>query len=349
MSCRGAISTTGLLLSLSMTAAAAVAPATVPGLTYRLEEVAEGVFCAIASGVPYYVSNAVVIKGDDGVAIVDPGAGPNEARVLLAAIRAVTDRPVRYVIDTHFHFDHAFGNGVFDEAPVVAHDSVRPMLGPDARQTRTVAGYVAGLPAQIEKARADGEKETDAAERTQGARRLAALEAYRDELATFVATPPALTFGDRVTLWLGQREVRLLHLGRGHTAGDVVVHLPRERIVCTGDLFNGYIGYMGDAYVDEWADTLVRLAALEFETVIPGHGAPFKGKDAIAPVAACLRDLWQQAASRKHEGVPPERAAAGIDLRAHASRFKNLAQVGFERVAVQRIYEVIDERAAAGR
>jgi cyclase len=106
---------------------------------------------------------------------------------------------------------------------------------------------------------------------------------------------------------------------------------------------------MGDAYVDEWADTLVRLAALDFETVIPGHGPPFKGKDAIAPVEACLRDLWRQAETRKREGVPADRAADGIDLRAHSSRFPPLARVGFDPLAVRRIYEVIDERAAAGR
>jgi cyclase len=349
MTRRHAMSSCGFLLSLALTSAADESPATVPGLSYRLDRVAEGVFCATANGVPYYVANSVVIVGEDGVAIVDPGAGPNEARVLLAAIRAITDRPVRYVVDTHFHFDHAFGNGAFGDAPVVAHDAVRPMLGPDALRMRTVAGYVAGLPAQIERARVDGEKETNTTERTQQAQRIAALEAYREELATFVATAPALTFNDRVTLWLGRREVRLLHLGRGHTAGDVVVYLPRERIVCTGDLFNGYIGYLGDAYVDEWADTLARLAALDFETVIPGHGSPFKGKDAIAPVEACLRDLWRQAEAGKRGGVPADRAAAGIDLRAHASRFKQLDQVGFERLAVQRIYEVIDERTAASR
>ena len=347
MSLRRAIPASGLLVTLALTAAAAEPPAAVPGLSYRLDEVTAGVFCAVASGVPYYVSNSVVILGDDGVAVVDPGAGPNEARLLLAAIRAITDRPVRYVIDTHFHFDHAFGNGAFGDAVVVAHDSVRPMLGPEVLQTRTVAGNVAGLPAQIEKTRADTEKETDATKRAQGTQRAAALEAYRQELSTFVATPPALTFDDHVTLWLGGREVRLLHLGRGHTAGDVVVFLPRERIVCTGDLFNGYIGYMGDAYVDEWADTLERLAALDFETVIPGHGAPFRGKDKIAPVEACLRDLWRQAEVRKREGLPAERAAAAIDLRAHASSFPSLAQVGFNPLALRRIYEVLDERAAA--
>jgi len=81
--------------------------------------------------------------------------------------------------------------------------------------------------------------------------------------------------------------------------------------------------------------------------VVPGHGAPFKGKGAIAPVQACLRDLWRQAASFKRDGVSADEAARRIDLRAHAGRLPRLAQAGFEPVAVRRIYEVIDERAPA--
>ena len=119
-------------------------------------------------------------------------------------------------------------------------------------------------------------------------------------------------------MWLGDREVRVLHLGRGHTAGDTVVYLPKERLVCTGDLFNGYIGYMGDAYVDEWADTLGRLAELDFETVVAGHGKPFRGKEALPAVQACLRDLWRQAESFKTSGLSAAEAASRIDLSAHA-------------------------------
>jgi cyclase len=329
---------------------AADTPAAAPrGLSYRLERVADGVFCAIASGVPYYVANSAVIVGDDSVLLVDTGAGPNEAAVLRESIRTVTPLPVRYVVDTHFHFDHAFGNPAFPEALVIAHDATRALLGPDALRGRTVAGFLSGLPAQIEKARAEAEKEADPARRAQIAQAAEALHAYQAELAALVPMPPRLTFGERLTLWLGQREVQVLHLGRGHTAGDVVVYLPQQHLVCTGDLFNGYIGYMGDAYVDEWANALDRLSALDFETVVPGHGSPFKGKDAITPVQACLRDLWRQAESLKRSGVTADDAAARIDLRAHAARSPRLGQIGFEPPAVRRIYEVIDERASKPR
>ncbi len=273
------------VLMLSAAAAAAQGPAAspVPGLAYRLDKVTEGVYCAIASGVPYYVANAVVIVGDDGVAIVDPGAGPSEAQVLLAAVRAVTDLPVRYVIDTHFHFDHAYGNEAFEEALVIGHDATRALLGPGALQGRTVASFAAGFRAQVSKARADAQGEADPGKREELLRRAASLDAYGRELETLHVMPPALTFGGSLTLWLGNREVRLVHLGRAHTAGDVVVYLPKERIIGTGDLFNGYIGYMGDAYVDEWPEALGRLAELDFGTVVPGHGDPFQGKPPSLP------------------------------------------------------------------
>jgi glyoxylase-like metal-dependent hydrolase (beta-lactamase superfamily II) len=101
---------------------------------------------------------------------------------------------------------------------------------------------------------------------------------------------------------------------------------------------------MGDAYVDEWADSLDRLARLDFETVIPGHGAPFTGKARIALVQACLRDLWRQVVDLRRAGLPADEAAARVDLRAHAADFPPLAQTGFSPAAVRRIYEVLDER-----
>ncbi len=319
----------------------------VPGLSFRFEKVAEGVYCAIGSGVPYFVANSVVIVSTEGVLVVDPGPGPNEGLALRSAIRALTDKPVRYVIDTHFHFDHAYGESAFPEAGIVAHEATRRNLGPDMLSGSTVAGYVTGAPEQLKKLAQVAEQETDAEKRAEILKQRASLEAYQQELNGLKLTGPQLTFKDGLTLWLGEREVRVLHLGRGHTAGDAVVYLPQERIVCTGDLFNGYIGYMGDAYVDEWAATLGRLALLDFETVVAGHGDPFRGKDAIAPVQACLRDIWRQAVKLKESGVSADEAAQRIDLRAHAARFPRFTQVGFEATAVRRIYAVVDERNAA--
>ena len=317
----------------------------VSGLTYALDEVAPGVFAAIAQGVPYYVANSVVVVGEDGVLLVDSSAGTNEARALREAIRRVTDRPVRYVVDTHFHFDHALGHAAFPEALTIGHDATRAGLVLGVRQP-TLARNLAGMTDRIADFETEAATGKDEARKAQLRGQATALETYRRQLAALTPSPSSLTFGQSLTVWLGQREVRVLHLGRGHTAGDTVVYLPKERLVCTGDLFNGYIGYMGDAYVDEWADTLGRLAELDFETVVAGHGQPFRGKEALPAVQACLRDLWRQAESLKASGLSAAEAASRIDLSAHAGRFPRLAEKGFEPLAVERIYAVIDERQA---
>jgi glyoxylase-like metal-dependent hydrolase (beta-lactamase superfamily II) len=314
---------------------------------YRLEKVAEGVYCATSSETAYYVTNSAIVVGDESVLVVDSGATPSGARALVQAVRTVSNRPIRYLVDTHFHFDHAFGNAAFGaDTVVIGHEATRSLLGPEALHGRTYRGFVDPLPSRVEQLRAQAATEP-AVEKSQGlVAQAESLEAYGRELATLTLVPPRLTFSDRVSVDVGNREVQLLFLGRGHTAGDVVVFLPRERILCSGDFFNGYIGYMGDAYVDEWADSLDRLAKLDFETVIPGHGAPFTGKARIALVQACLRDLWRQVVDLRRSGVPAAEAAPRVDLRAHAAHFPPLAERGFNPTAVRRIYEVLEEREA---
>jgi cyclase len=314
---------------------------------YRLEKVAEGVYCATSSETAYYVANSAIVVGDESVLVVDSGATPSGARALVQAVRTVSDRPIRYLVDTHFHFDHAFGNAAFGaETVIVGHEATRALLGPEALRGRTYRGFVDPLPSRIERLRAQAVAEPSAEKRRDLAAQAEALEAYVKELATLTLVPPKLTFSERASVDLGHREVQLLFLGRGHTAGDVVVFLPRERILCSGDFFNGYIGYMGDAYVDEWADSLDHLAQLDFETVIPGHGAPFTGKARIALVQACLRDLWRQVVDLRRAGVAADEAAPRVDLRGHAAHFPPLAERGFNPTAVRRIYEVLDEREA---
>lgn len=336
---RRLVALAAVLLSSGM--AAASEPA------YRLEKVADGVYCATSSETAYYVANSAIVIGDEAVLVVDSGASPSGARRLIEAVRTVTDSPIRYLVNTHFHFDHAFGNSAFGpETVVISHEATRLLLGPDTLRGRTYRAFADGIPARVQELRTQAAAEPVPEKRAETAARAASLEAYGRELATLALVAPRVAFSERALVDLGSREVQIVYVGRGHTAGDALVFLPRERVLCSGDFFNGYLGYMGDAYVDEWADSLGRLAQLDFETVIAGHGASFKGKDRIALVQACLRDLWRQAVDLRRAGVPADQAASRIDLRAHAAQFPTLAQPGFNPVAVRRIYEVLDEREA---
>lgn len=145
-----------------------------------------------------------------------------------------------------------------------------------------------------------------------------------------------------MTLFRGGREIQLLYIGRGHTDTDVVVYLPKERIVCTGDLMESVISYMGDAYAEEWPATLDRLKAMDFDTVMPGHGVVFKGKARIEAFQRYLREVLKQATDLKKAGVSAEAAALRIDMTAFAPDFPQIRAVGIDPAAVRRIYALAD-------
>jgi glyoxylase-like metal-dependent hydrolase (beta-lactamase superfamily II) len=154
-----------------------------------------------------------------------------------------------------------------------------------------------------------------------------------------------VTLADHLTLFRGGREIRLLFLGRGHTGGDVVVHLPKERAVLTGDLLVEGTSYIGDAFIRDWLQTLDRLKALDFEVTLPGHGQPFKGKTKIDHFQAYLRDFWEQAEQFHHQSVPPQEAAKQIDMRKHAANYPAITAPGVNWHGVARVYEEIDGSA----
>jgi glyoxylase-like metal-dependent hydrolase (beta-lactamase superfamily II) len=144
----------------------------------------------------------------------------------------------------------------------------------------------------------------------------------------------------------GGREIDLLFLGRGHTAGDTVVFLPKERIVCTGDLMESRLAYMGDAFFSEWITTLEELKKLDFAVDLPGHGVPFTNKGLITAYQAYLDDLVKQVTKLKSEGVSPEDAAKRVDLTAHAKDFSQITGPGADIRGVRRVYAWLDEQRA---
>ena len=146
-----------------------------------------------------------------------------------------------------------------------------------------------------------------------------------------------------MTLHRGSREIRLLFLGRGHTGGDVVVYLPKVRIVATGDLLVEGPSYMGDAHFTEWIDTIEALKQIDFDTVLPGHGRAWTGKARLDHWQAYLRDFWSQAQKFHKAGVPWEEAAKQVDLRGNAVNYPLIKAPGITpNHAMRRAYEILD-------
>jgi len=310
---------------------------------HRFEKVADGIYYATASGTMTVGANSPIILTDTEAMVIDSEITPAAARALVADLKAVTDKPVRYVVDSHYHYDHAFGNQVFGpDVQIIGHDNTRKRLLGNTMEQYTYRSSIDPVPARVEALRKRIADEKDPQQKALLERQVANSLAYLEQVKEIKVTPPGVTLDRKMTLFRGGREIQILYVGRGHTDTDVVVYLPKEKIVCTGDLMESVISYMGDAYADEWPATLDKLMTLDFDTVMPGHGVVFKGKTHIEAFQRYLRDVLKQATDLKKAGVPADAAAQRVDMRAFATDFPQLRAVGIDPAAVRRIYALAD-------
>jgi glyoxylase-like metal-dependent hydrolase (beta-lactamase superfamily II) len=317
-----------------------------PDDAFRLTRVAEGVYHAVSTGVMPVGSNAVVIVNEEDVVLVDSHSTPSAAAALLRQVREITSKPVRVVINTHFHWDHAHGNQVYGTGvEIIGHDFTRRMLASGAsRRGRSYDMFIGSLPSQIAQLRTRVAQTPEGPDRTTLQRQLASQERYLADTDAVVPTPPTTVVRGRLVLTRGSREIHLLFLGRGHTGGDLLVYLPRERVVATGDLLTAGPAYLGDGYFADWISTLDALRRLEFDTVVPGHGDAFAGKTRIDHFQAYLRDFLAQVRRLHAEGLSAEEAARRIDLRSHAEHYPTIREVGILSHGVYRAYDELDGR-----
>jgi cyclase len=315
------------------------------GKTYKFEKVAEGVYYATGG----FGSNNVVIVNDQDVLLVDDGTTPAAARAFLDDVKMITTKPVRYVVNTHFHYDHTDGNSVFGpEVQIIAHEYVRTAIATFDVLNREpfITSQKTAVPARIESLTKQIAAEKDVQKRAALQKDLTAAQTTLSQLKEIKPTPPNVTYSSKMVLHKGAREIQLLFLGRGHTGGDTVVFLPRERIVSTGDLMESRLAYMGDAFFDEWVTTLGALKNLDFALVLPGHGAPFADKGLITAFQNYLTDLTKKVTALRAQGATAEEAASRVDLTSHQKDFPQITGPGADVRGVRRFYAWMDERAA---
>ena len=216
-------------------------------------ELAGGAYAYTAEGDP----NAGVIIGDDSVMVVDTLATPIMAQDLIARIRQITDKPIKYIMLSHYHAVRVLGASAFAAEYIIASQGTYELIQ--------------------ERGEADYKSEYE---------RFPRLFRGADSIPGL--TWPNLVFDNKLTLWMGQREVQIMHVGRGHTKGDTIVWLPEERVLFSGDLVEyGATPYTGDAYLEDWPDTLDHLRALKPEKLVPGRG------DALQNAQDCEKALRQ--------------------------------------------------------
>ena len=305
----------GLALALGWPRPAAARPAP------RMIEVSKGVYLFLTA--PYsdvgLDGNAVAIVSDSGVLVFDANGTPGAARAVLARIHRITRQPVRYLVFSHWHWDHWYGAEVYRDAypgiVIVSHRATRElMLGPALEFNRP--GLDAQLPAHIGAvaARIAELERTDS--RSPDLPRLRAhLAADRDFLAEKRAvrhTVATLTFDDSLTIHLGGRRIQVLHYDRAVTPGDAFLYLPDEQILVMGDLLVNPITFALGCYPDGWIRTLARLDSLPVRVIVPGHGEPMHDKALLEATLATLRELRRLGLAARARGLAVDSARAAI-------------------------------------
>ena len=332
--------------AVAVSAVAFDAQAPTPQAAYRFTEIVPGVYSAIGTGSMNVGSNSAVIVNRDEVMIVDSHISPESGRAMLQELKAITDKPVRFLINTHFHYDHTNGNQAFPPGvDIIGHEFTRRKLTGDVLEKGMFADLLKALPRQLDDLTARAAGETDPALKARAAQQVRVQAAFANSLGELRVTPPNVTLVDRMTLFRGDREIRLLYLGHGHTGGDIVVYLPREKVLCSGDLLVHDVANLIDGYVNEWPDALERLKPIDFVDVIPGHGDPFKGKERIDWFQSYLRDLWRQGTALHEQQVSAADAAKRIDMTAHKAHYPAITAPGVNLPAVSRMFQVMEGRA----
>lgn len=294
-----------------------------------VQNVAEGIFVFSASSTrsstaEWVDGNVTAIVTEGGVVVVD-APSVRLARMHLAALRKITDQPVRYLVNTHWHYDHVFGNQVYKEAfpDVQIIAQARGKLMSDRRNPRIVErfggdwgeNYLKDLERAVETRQNDdgGAMTEDEYRRT-----IEAAGSVRRNLPSFKETrytPPTLTFERSLDLILGGREIRILHF-QGHSRGDAVVHLPRENILITGDLVIHPVPYGIRSFFEPWVDTLEELMQMNATAIIPGHGDVLHSNTYLALLRDLFASMLRQTYEAVEKGLTLEETREHIDIEA---------------------------------
>ena len=241
-------------------------------------QISEHAWAYTAEGDP----NTGIIIGDDCVLVADTQATPAMAADVIRRIREVTDKPIKYVVLTHYHAVRVLGASAYEPEHIIASQDTRDLIVERGEQDK--ASEIGRFPRLFQN-----------------------VESVPPGM-----TWPTMTFTGKMTLWLGKLEVQLIQLGRGHTKGDTVVWLPEERALLSGDLVEfDATPYAGDAYFKDWPQTLDNVAALKPKALVPGRGAALTTPEEVAKGLQGTRDFIADVYASVEEG-----AKAGKDLNA---------------------------------
>ena len=220
-------------------------------------EVGEGLWAFTAEGDP----NSGVIIGDESVMIVEAQATPRLAHKVIEKVRSVTDKPISHLVLTHYHAVRVLGASAYGAPEIIMSDAARSMV--------------------VERGQEDWDSEFQ---------RFPRLFEGHESIPGL--TYPTTTFSESMTVYLGKRRVDIMHLGRAHTAGDAVIHVPDQNVMFTGDIVEYHSAcYCGDGHFADWGNTLDNIAWFDVDAIAPGRGDALIGKEMVNAAIENTRDF----------------------------------------------------------
>ena len=253
--------------------------------------------------------NSIVVTSRDGVLVFDTNGTPGASAAVLAEIRTLTDQPVKWIVSSHWHWDHWYGTETYQQAfpavRIVSHEKNRQlMIGPALEFNRPLLeeqlpGYLQNMAQR-------------AADTPDLKPLLEADQAFLDQKKNVHLVFPNVTFADRLAIELGERHVEVLNYGRGVTPGDTFVYLPNEKILLLGDLIVNPITFALSGFPSEWLRVLEKVDALDATTIVTGHGAPLHDKTLLHATLAVFRVLLREGKAAKAKGLDPDQAKEAI-------------------------------------
>lgn len=287
--------------------AQALAP-TADANLFEIRKAAEGVYLAFAKPNAILNSNGVVFVNSKEVVVVDSHSRPSSAASLIAQIKKeITDKPVKYLVDSHFHWDHTHGNASYEKlgAKIVSSKATQRLMAETSasrvRGTLERDGHVArgmaSIPTLIDAAKDQLTKGGgDAAALRE---RLRQLDAYAAEMKDFAPALPDVTFEKSFVIKDKEFDLYLQFNGRAHTAGDTQVFCPQRRVIATGDVS---AAFLGDGFPRDWPKTLDTIMKLKWDNALPGHGPIQPGHAQMTSMRNYIEEITARVITGKHAG-----------------------------------------------
>ena len=320
-----------VLTALLISASVAVADDSLTGNPFELvwKELAPGVWTGQRPDSPRtpVLGNTTLVVSEEGAVVFDGGGAPLASEQVVAKVRELTDQPVTHIVVSHWHGDHDYGIfrilEAFPDAQVLSHPYTRDNLGINSISEDFLTDYIPKLRERIEsRTFSNGQP---MAEKDVGRYQdiIDHAELIDQQQRLSILTYPSVTFTDRLTIWSGEREIRLIHLGLSNTAGDVIMYLPEEKVVATGDMVVMPTPYGFGSYPAAWAQSLRKLKELDHDVLVPGHGEPQTDDAYVDLLIETFESIAAQMDALVKQGLDMEAAKAKMDFSKVEGRFTN--------------------------